>query len=70
MKTAYPFARVAKPHQQFIQQDGVWRSIGASEMVRMMSHMMIQRVIKADINYESLNYLKNKAQGHVRRWRG
>jgi superfamily II DNA or RNA helicase len=69
VKTSYPFARVAKPHHQLIQQDGVWRSIGASEMVRMMSHMMIQRVIKADIDYESLNYLKNKAQGRVHRWR-
>lgn len=68
VKTSYPFARVAKPHSQQIQQDGVWRTIGASEMVRMMSSMMIQRVIHADINYDSLNYLKNKAN-HGRTWR-
>ena len=69
VKTSYPFARVAKPHDQYVQQNGVWRSIGASEMVRMMSNMMIQRVIKADIDYESLNYLKNKQINHVHRWR-
>lgn len=70
VKTSYPFARVAKPHHQYIQQDGVWRSIGASEMVRLMSNMMIHRVINADIDYTSLNYLKNKASQGVSRWGG
>ncbi len=69
IKTSFPFARVAKPHHQYVQQDGVWRSIGASEMVRMMSNMMIQRVIKAEVDYDSLNYIKSKMQTRPRRWR-
>jgi superfamily II DNA or RNA helicase len=61
VKTSYPFSRVAKPSSQFVHQDGVWRSIGASEMVRMMSGMMINRMINCNTAYEGLDYIKSKS---------
>lgn len=68
VQTHFPFTRVARAHQQYVMVDGNWRSIGINEMVRMMSKQMIHRVIKADVDVESLRALRARgSKGNRRR---
>jgi superfamily II DNA or RNA helicase len=67
VQTHFPFTRVARAHQQYVMIDGHWRSIGINEMVRMMSKQMIHRVIKAEVDVESLRALRASGSRNRRR---
>ena len=59
VNSGFPFSRVAKPHAQFVLRDGEWCSVGSNELVRVMSRNMVQRVVRSEVNYKCLEFLKN-----------
>lgn len=58
VNTKYPFIRTAKANQQYLMQDNEWRAVGASEMVKIMSDLMIRRVIQSQVELPDI--LKKK----------